>query len=169
MAYELQTLSHVHMAMIELCLNGESCEAIAALTRRSVIGVRGIINSPLFQDALARRRQQQTKKIDETQGSKLAAAKQILEDSAETAAKVQVDLLSYPDPRVRQTAVSEIFNRTFGRGSAADVQQGSSISVVLGPQAILNLQIALAEDRDSGDVITDTKQLVSTGLEEKAE
>lgn len=147
--HQLEKLNHIHLSMVELCLAGHSPEAIAHATSRTVTSVRMVIGSPLFQQELARRRGEQNKRSDQTIGVHRSEAKRILEESLVTAANRQIELLDSNDERVRQTAVSAIFDRTFGKQTEPAGQSGSVIRIEAG--AMLNLQLALAEDSGLDD------------------
>jgi hypothetical protein len=141
--YTLNQLKHTHLAMVEMCVQGASPRDVADATGYNIVTVRQLIRAPLFQNELAKRRGQQQRVVDKVSAEKLTRAKQVLVDNVEKAAGVQVGLLNSVDERVQQTAVTNIFDRVFGRSGE---KQQASIQVTLGAGALLTLQTALAED-----------------------
>lgn len=128
MANELQRLTHVHQAMVELALQGLPRNEIAKLMNRTPESVGMVINSPLFQAELARRRGEQTAKTDDVQVLGKAEAGRILEENAANAATRMVDLLGSSDEKIALQSAKDILDRTYGKG--ASEQNPASVTVL---------------------------------------
>lgn len=143
MGHELQRLSHVHLSMVDHALAGWNQKEIAAAYGMTTAAIGLILKSPLFQDALARRRAEQQKTLDSGQVDNLQLAKNILDVNAPRAAMVLNEQLDASDQKLRQTAAVEILNRTTGKGP---VEQGSTGAVLqLAGTAMQALMLALSE------------------------
>lgn len=157
----LQKLSEQHHAMVDAVLVGMDAGQIAAGTGRSIVGVRNILASPLFGQELARRREEQRRRQDETSINIKVKALGVLENSAVKAAEKQVALLDSVDERVVQTAVTNIFDRLWPKDNSKNAGGDNvGVKVVLGPEAIINLQQVLRELKD--EPAEPTLELAST-------
>jgi hypothetical protein len=145
MGHQLERLNAAHLHIVELCLKGHTISQIAQLLDRSAVGVGLIVNSPLFQDELARRRSQKNKTNDETGSADLAEAERVLNQASVDAAKTLKQQLSLTDEKVRQTSAIAILQQTFNRQK---VQTNSGVTgvVVMSPAGLELLQRALSED-----------------------
>jgi hypothetical protein len=84
------------MAMINLALAGQGRKEIAQALDITPEGVGTIMRSPVFQDELARRREELNKEVNQRLATIPEQAKKELEDAALTAARTHIDLLN-PD------------------------------------------------------------------------
>lgn len=159
--HQLQKLNHMHMTMVQLVLDGWSAKEIADSTGRSYIGVQHILATPLFQAEVARRRKELNQLADDHSQQVRTKANKILEDSLIECSNKQVELTNSLDERVRQSAISEVFDLMGWKDKKKDevTQASAQIKVTIGAGALLNLQIALNESNPE-----DTKNKAS-GLE----
>jgi len=105
---ELQRLLPRHHEIIKMCLCGITRNDIASTLKMSPEGVGLIINSPLFQDELARQREMQIRKDSEVRSND---ALDILQNAAADAAQKHVNLLDSDDERVVQASANAILDR----------------------------------------------------------
>lgn len=141
--HEIQRLRAIHYKMVDLVLAGLSTKEIAEECERTPQSISLVTNSPLFQDEVARRRKVQNVKHDEASSNVISRVKQILENNAEAAANVHVDLMTNSsDPRIKQSSANSILDRVY----PAKVDEGSKTPVVqINVQQLQLLQLALAE------------------------
>lgn len=147
---ELDSLSHKHMAMVELALAGATNNEIARQMDMSASRVSIILRSGLFQDELARRRKQQNHQHDQASAGSIGAAKIALEENALAAAQCHIDIMNKSlDPKVKQVSATEILRRTFDRvhGVGGSVAGGVQ-AVQLNVGQLQILQIALKEAKE---------------------
>lgn len=142
---ELKSLSHVHLAMIELALAGETNRDISAATGMTESTVSIIMRTGLFQDELARRRLELQRQLDGACAGTVNAARVSLEKAALAAAETHIKLLSSLDPKVQQVSATEILKRTYDKKYLIGENGQPTININLGPEGLLNLQIALKE------------------------
>jgi len=102
-----------------------------------------ITQSPLAQDALAKRRREMSKSNDEGVTMAVANARSMLENAAPDAAKAHVDLLDSEDERVRASSASAILDRV-GIAKAPD-RQDQGVGVFIAAENVQLLQVALEE------------------------
>ncbi len=133
-----------HFAIIELCLAGENYKNISQATGLTPQAVSNICNSPLFQDAIAKRRAEQHADVDEEKATCLQNARDLLENNATKAVQVHVDLLASAEPRTAQRSANAILDRVFTKGPGV----ASGAPVVLNAESILLLQVAMVESRE---------------------
>lgn len=145
-AHELQRLNQTHHAMIECCLVGMTRTQIAEAFERSEVGVGLILQSPLFQQELARRRKTHQQTNDQANASVLAQAKDIIERNATKAANTVVSLLDSQDESVRGKHAENLLDRVFGTKQVAASNTFNGPVMMLDGDALANLRTALAED-----------------------
>jgi len=133
-----------HFKILDLALQGLSRTQIAERMEMSPVGVGLILNSPKFQDELARRRTEIDKKSDEGLATNLANAKEILSNAAEDAAQVHVDLLNSEDDRVKQFSANQVLDRV-GLARAEKGGGGDFNVAVINAESLQVLQVALKE------------------------
>lgn len=133
-----------HFKILDLALQGLSRTQIASEMEMSPVGVGLILNSPKFQDELARRRTEIDKKSDEGLATNLANAKEILSNAAEDAAQVHVDLLNSEDDRVKQFSANQVLDRV-GLARAEKGGGGDFNVAVINAESLQVLQVALKE------------------------
>ena len=133
-----------HFKILDLALQGLSRTQIADEMEMSPVGIGLILNSPKFQDELARRRTEIDKKSDEGLATNLANAKEILSNAAEDAAQVHVDLLNSEDDRVKQFSANQVLDRV-GLARAEKGGGGDFNVAVINAESLQVLQVALKE------------------------
>lgn len=141
--FELQRLSSRHHRMVDLHLEGVSHVEIAQIVGVTRESVGLVINSPLTQDEIARRRAVREHAVDDLAIAGVLKARSILDEAAEEAATTQVDLLGSGDDRTRLAASKEILGTAFGSGK--DGEGGGVIKIE--QATIQNIQIAVQESR----------------------
>ena len=146
--HELQRLLPRHFQILELCLQGYSTKDIAQAVSLTPQAISLITNSPLFQDALARRRSERQAIGDEEAVQAEVEALDLLRKHSKDAAQVQVDLLEAPDGRVALVSANSILDRVLGK---APPEAQSSAPVMVLAENIQILQVALKESRDARD------------------
>ena len=153
---EIQRLLPRHYRILDLVLSGQyTVKAIAQQMDMSPQAVSLIINSPVFQHQLARRRREIEKQRDESLSIALAEAQEELKRAAPQAARVHAELLEDEDPRVRQSSANAILDRV-GLGKQ-QIQQGQVSITVLDENALRLLGEALKESRGDAKVLEDVK------------
>jgi len=121
----------------------------------SPVGIGLIINSPLFQDELSRRRKTRENQHDDVLVSTAIDAQNTLQKAANLAAQTQVGLLSSEDPRVQLQAASAVLDRVLEKKSS-----GSQGVLVLGVDALKLLEEALSESRTGRAKHVEAKMLM---------
>ena len=140
---ELQRLLPRHYEILRLCLLGLTRKDISLAVKMSPEGVGLVINSPLFQDELSKRRQNQFQEDLNVRGEGDVEAINILQEAASSAARKHVSLLSSDNERVAQISANSILDRVLG-------SKGEIEGVVKLDKATINLlQITINEIRDS--------------------
>ena len=136
---EIQRMLPHHQKILDLTLAGYRLKDIAQAVDMTTAGVSLILNSPIFQDELARRRAVRNEHTDTQASLQLTKARDLLEENVVKAAQVHVDLLTCDDPKVRQTSADRILERVMGKS------EDHQTVVVLQKIDVENLQIALSE------------------------
>lgn len=139
---ELQRLLPRHFRILDLCLLGWSQKNIATEVGMTPTGIGLIVNSPRFQDELARRREAKGRQTDEVETISLGNATRKLEDAAEDAASVQVTLLKDEDHRVQLSASNSILDRVLAKKGEAGP------SIVLTMESINILALSMEETKE---------------------
>ena len=111
MSSQLQRLLPRHQRVIDLCLEGLSGVEMAKRMGMTPVGISFIVNSPIFQTELSRRRDNMSKSHDHAVGVEVIKAKRVLEGAAVEAAEKHVGLLGCDDDAIAQRSASEILNR----------------------------------------------------------
>jgi CheY-like chemotaxis protein len=148
--HELQRLKAVHYLIMDMHLRGMSNVQIAEELDRSSVGIGLIIQCPLFQQELARRREHNDKTETEQRSLYINRAKEVLTKNAENAATKLVEQLDHIDPNIQQRASFGILDRVFPK----EPKDGSGVNnfngpvMVLGPEALQLLKQAQNEDAD---------------------
>lgn len=112
--HELQRMNPSHHRIVDLALEGLTRNEIALQMDRSPEGVGIILNSPLVQGELARRRGLQEGIQTKARVSHLTKAREILEEAAVPAAQTLVALLDCPDANTRRLSAKDIFSQVYG-------------------------------------------------------
>jgi len=146
---ELKRLMPRHFEIMKLCLQGMTARDIATTMGMSVMGISLITNSPLFQDEIARRRENQDKNRAEIINQD---ALSILESASVDAARKQVELLTSKSEKIALASSNSILDRVLDDKSA---QSGNV--VMLSEGALKVLQLTINEIKDSGHVEKELK------------
>ena len=141
---DLDRLLPRHFEVMELVLRGNGPSEIAQVMGMSPQGISLIINAPLFQDALTRRRDQMQKNQDEGDIVASVKALEVLENAAVDAAKTHVSLLESSDPRVAAASANAILDRVLEK------KTGVQANVFVFDEKALNaLKSVMQESKDS--------------------
>lgn len=118
----IQRLQGHHLRMVELRLSGLKNVEIAKVMKMSPENVSLVLSSPLFQDELAKRREQRNRIKDEIAGVQENDANRILADAESTAAQTMSDLLQSQDEKMKFSAAKDILDRRgLGKGTQVPV------------------------------------------------
>ena len=143
---ELQRLLPRHYKILRLCIEGLTRKEIALGLSMSPEGVGLIINSPLFQDELAKHREVSMKDAREISNVQDVEAINILQEAASDAARKHVDLLNSDNDRTAQMSANSILDRVM----ASDKNGVAGIKI---DQNVINLlQITINELKDDKGV-----------------
>lgn len=143
----LKALNAKHLRIADLYLGGKSVDEIGAEMGLRPTTIRLLTRQPLFQDYVARRREQQRKSEDELKAGHLVLARQRIEEAAVQAVETQVSLLGSQDESIRLRSSAEILEMAFGGEAVKDLksQQNQMNINVLGEDALKNFMSALVE------------------------
>jgi len=127
--------------------------SIAAATGMSTTGIGQIVNSPLFQDSLARRRAEQVRVHKDAELLGVSRAKTLLDESAVDSVNILRRLqVESQDETVKLRAANSILDKALG-SDAQSARPASGAGVVLiTTDKLLLLQQVLDEDRDDPEV-----------------
>src|SRR5512146_1879957 len=100
--HEIERMMPGHFDILNLCLAGYRVKDIAQAVGMTAQAVSLITNAPIFQHELSRRRGNVNQQIDSNLASVPMRAKALLEQNAERAVQVHVELLSADNPKHRQ-------------------------------------------------------------------
>ena len=141
--HEIQRIRAVHHKIIDLALAGLTNVQIAEEMDRTPVSIGLILNAPIVQDELARRRKTQNQKHDEATANTIQEVRKILEANGAKAAMVHAGIIENEglDPRVRQASANSILDRIYGDKTTGGSQTVVQISI----EQLENLQVALAE------------------------
>jgi hypothetical protein len=145
---EIKKLSHRHLAIMELWLAGVRRKDIAARLGYTPSGVRMIVESPLFQEEAAKRREGRLREASERGRASRDRALEALEEASEAAAMVHVGALGDPDVRARQASAEAILNRVFGRTGEASGEKLRPVNITV--EQLQMIQVALREASGPG-------------------
>lgn len=135
----IKRLTSTHQTIMELVLMGRKQAEIASLLDRNPNSISRIVNSPAFQNELAKKRQLREQELAAVEAEQRLDAMRILEENAHLAARKLVELTEDPDAKVSLSAAREILSITHGKK-----ETGAKV-VVLEPGSIQVLLAALAE------------------------
>ena len=132
-----------HHRILDLCIQGLNSGSIAEILGMHKDSISLITRSPLFQDALARRRDKHTETIDQKDAETLTRSRALLEEASEQAAQTQIDLLDEDkNDSIRLRASQHILDRVFGDGS---IPRDSKQKVEINAKQVQVLQLAINE------------------------
>ena len=145
--HEIKRLKEKHLHMLELKAEGFSNKEIAELLGVTRETVSCVSRSPIFQGELnrviAERRQNGGLTGLNGEGESYASkARSILEQTAQKAANVQVDLLESDDDSVKLRASGSILDRVLGK---ADSVAESSVNVTVDAEQAQLILVAIQE------------------------
>jgi len=145
---DLKRLLSRHYKIIDLILEGKSRKEIAEICNITPAGAGNVMNAPLVQEEIARRRLSMNKAHDEAVAVSVSQARDLLETAAVDAAQTHISLLEDDDSRVRQASATAILDRV-GLGR---VDQNKGVDVqVLNVEQLQVLNLALEEERSGMD------------------
>ena len=144
MANELQKLSARHHKIVDLALAGHGRKTIAQALDITPQAVTMITQAPVFQEELARRRQESRRETDKVEAVDLSLAKAALERGALNAAEKLTRLVDAEDDRVALTASTSVLDRVF-QGGPGGAGEGGGGGIILNAENVQVLQIALRE------------------------
>jgi len=137
--HEIQRLQQQHLKIVDLALAGLTRSQIAGEMKRTPESVGMILKSPLVQNELSRRRALLEPKIDKDISNSVSRAKELIEETSESAAKEMKSLLREESPRIRYSAARDILDRAMGR---AQDKNEKPPTLVIDAETINLLQIA---------------------------
>ena len=143
-----------HQKIMELALAGHGVKEIAQAVGMTAQGIGLIMRAPIFQQAIAQRRDRREKRVDEDLSEALTKAKDVIEDAAVGAAETQVSLLEAEDDTVRLASSKAILDRAFGDVDKKSGGSGAQ-TIVLAPGSVQLLHIALQESDDARKPISE--------------
>lgn len=141
----LKRLLPRHYMILELYLNGMATKAIADAVKVSTAMVNLTVNSPIFQDSLARRRREREHKADKVAVDHISAAHKAIEEAANDAVTVHTKLMNSGDERVALMSAKNILDKAFEGKS-----HGGGAKVVIEAGTVNLLNVALEESKISG-------------------
>jgi len=145
----LQKLQARHLKVMDLTLEGKTRGDIAEAVGMTPQNVYLVTNSPLFQQELARRREEREKHHDSDSMLMLEQAKDILANNSARAAEVHVGLLDSTSDRIKQASASAILDRV---GLSPQKQEESRAQpITVSVEVFNNLQQALVEVKHDGE------------------
>jgi len=131
-----------HHRILDLCIQGLNSGSIAEILGMHKDSISLITRSPLFQDALARRRDKHTETVDQKDAETLTRSRALLEEASEQAAQTQIDLLDEDkNDSIRLRASQHILDRVFGD---VDLSKGQG-KVEINAKQVQVLQLAINE------------------------
>jgi hypothetical protein len=167
MGYEFDKLQVWHTLAIDLHCQGLTNEAIGVELQRSSASISYVLNSPLAQDRIARRRKELVRQNDETIQQSVVRGRAILEGAAQKAAQTQVGLLESIDENIKLRTSQSILDRVYGKESSE-----SKPTVHISVDVAELIKKALTESRAVKDtplpphILTKTKLVESKSLTE---
>ncbi len=153
----LQTLKARHFKIIELELDGRTGVQIAAELGMPAEEIKNIVNSPLYQHELSRRRDKGAMRQAEEVSIRRISASEILSDASGRAAEVQVGLLGSRTEKIQQTAAMDILDRSGHPKISKSESRNVNASFMITEGLLDRLQLA---SRDAFG-----KELDTSGLE----
>lgn len=145
--HQLKQLSPKHYRMLEMTLQGMGRAEIAREMDVTPQCVSLVVNSPVFQQQLSRRRERRERAEDQGSGIAAARAREVLDNAAEQAAEKHVALLGSEDDAIAQRSASEILDRT-GVTRQAQRKDNEHAGVLIDAQQLNVILLALEEDED---------------------
>lgn len=146
MRTEIVRLLPKHYKILELILSGVTISEIAGLLKIHRGTVSNIINSERFQDELARRREAQTRVIDDVVATEALTAHETLNKAATLAAETEVELLGgETPPNVRLHSAEAILDRVYPR----DAGDGGRAPIVIDKAQVVVLISSLNESAEA--------------------
>ncbi len=142
---ELQRLAGRHQKILDLHLDGRTNLQISQLMKITPQSVGNIINSPIAQGEISRRRDSYQKAKEEQSVRVETNALDILNVASNDAARTQVELLDSLKPEVRQRSAMDILDRTgICRKTRVDTNS-QEIHINLSADDLLRIQTAAIE------------------------
>lgn len=164
MGHQIQRLQAAHFEMVELVLAGHTNASIAQVLNRTPESVSLVVNAPMFQEEVSRRRAEKNKSTDQATGIGLAETERILEEQSVFAATKLGHLLNSKDEKIQQTSAVAILQQTFGRQKALNAGAALGGIVVIASDKLALLERALSEDPRSGSNTSNDQNLIDGEL-----
>lgn len=112
MGHELKKMQARHTLIVDRAVAGKTRKEIADELGMSGAGISNILQSPIVQAEISRRRRGIEKKEDDRIADTSVGAREILDDAATQAAMMQVIHIKSGNERVSQIAAMDILDRT---------------------------------------------------------
>lgn len=152
----LKRLQARHLQILEFNLMGLGASEISKRLSLSHYGVSQIMNSPLFQQEISRRRAAESGENTLARQEVLVNARSKLENAAEAAVETQIGLLKSKDERVQLASAKTILDRCFTG------DEHGKTSVNLNVESITVLRLAIQESRgESPPKVIEAKEIQS--------
>lgn len=155
---EIKRLLPRHYAILDLVLLGHGPKEIAEVLGITPQSAGMVINAPLFQDELARRRVVQNGQTDQVAFDAKIRAKQLLGQLSVRAVEVHEELLESSDESVRQRSASKILDEVFRSDDTPGNAPGSARAVVMSREA-LELLVCAMKESGLGSPLPQRKQV----------
>ena len=144
-----------HHLIIDLALTGMTNVEIARAAGVTAVTVAAVVNCPLGQSEIARRRSAIESQANQGLANQTVLAKKVLDDSALAAASTMRTLLDSPDESIKFRSAKDILDRAAGMG-----QSGSTV-VVVNADRLQNLVIAMQEAKSAKALSSDSPGSIS--------
>ncbi len=153
-----------HFKIIEMALAGHNNTAIAKAFSMSKQSITMIMNSPLVQQEMARRRSESDEAavMELDRDAHIQKARMVMDKAVEKAAQTQVDLLESDNDSVRLRAADRLLDRVFGTTK----DQAPIVQITAEQIQLLNLaaqETTDVETEQSADVVATHPEVVGEG------
>lgn len=145
MAHEIQRMQSRHHLMVDYHLTGMSNREIAEALEVTPENVGAVMNSPIVQGEIARRRNNQTQLQTQKQVNTVVRAREMVEENAARAVQKHIDLMDSAKAESLQLKAAENLLR-FVYGE--EKKGGPQTVVVIHANDVNFLKQVLAEDTD---------------------
>jgi hypothetical protein len=143
-----------HLRIMDLALEGRNNIEIANELDMDPGTIGAIINSPLFQNELAKRRQVSKRTQEHAELHAVTRAKQMIEDASTIAAGKMIELVDNEDSSVAFRATKDILDRVLGTQD----DQRRNQPVVINAEKLVLLQQVMREERGELLVVHQEKE-----------
>ena len=140
MGYEIKRMQERHYGILELLLRGHKQSEVARMVKYSAYGLSLVVRSRVFQAALAKRREEQNRRVDMEEGKRRMTAGEILHEATARAAQVQVKHLKSPIAGVAQRAAMDILDRGGVPKVSKSQGQSTQVGIFLSDKGVERIQ-----------------------------